>query len=137
MIATIALTSALITILACLTCLASNRKRRSELLMTTNQLGRLEQDLHELSRDLDTATERATHQARRIAWLESRVHPGKQLEALHAPETSFDKGRPPMTERRHRVLTLARRGQAAETIAATLNMAQGEVELIIGLSKAA
>jgi DNA-binding NarL/FixJ family response regulator len=137
MIAIIALTSALLAILTCVSCLASNRKRRGELLTTTKQLGRLEHDLFELSRDLDTATERATHQARRIAWLESRVHPGKQLEALHTPEISFDKGRPPMTERRHRVLTLARRGQAVEAIAATLNMAQGEVELIIGLSKAA
>jgi hypothetical protein len=137
MIAIIALASALVATLACLSCLASNRKRRAELRITTNQLGRLEQDLYELNRDLDTTTERATDQARRIAWLESRLHPGKHLEALHTPEASFDKGRPPMTERRHRVLTLARRGQAVETIAATLNMAQGEVELIIGLSQAA
>jgi DNA-binding NarL/FixJ family response regulator len=137
MIAIIAFASALVAILTCFSCLASNRKRRAELRSTTDQLGRLEHDLYELSRDFDTATERATHQARRIAWLESRVHPGKQLEALHTPETSFDKGRSPITERRHRVLTLARRGQAAEAIAATLNMAQGEVELIIGLSKAA
>jgi DNA-binding NarL/FixJ family response regulator len=137
MIAIIALASALVAILACLSCLASNRKRRAELKITADQLGQLEHDLNELSRDLDTATERATHHARRIAWLESRVHPGKQLEALNTPEASFDKGRSPITERRHRVLTLARRGQAAETIAATLNMAQGEVELIIGLSKAA
>jgi hypothetical protein len=42
-----------------------------------------------------------------------------------------------MTERRHRVLSLARRGYDVNTIATMLNELPGEVELIIGLSKAA
>jgi hypothetical protein len=138
MAAIVALASAFIAIMACVASLVSNHRRRSGLKKFTEQLLNLERQIDGLNRDLDTATERATHQARRIAWLESRVRPGKQFEELRNPESSIEaKGRPPITERRHRVLTLAQRGQAAEAIAATLNMAQGEVELIIGLSKAA
>jgi hypothetical protein len=39
-----------------------------------------------------------------------------------------------MTERRHRVLALARRGLDAMSIAETLGVPYGEVELIISLS---
>ena len=42
-----------------------------------------------------------------------------------------------MTERRHRVIALASRGQNAEAIATTLGIMPGEVELIIRLNQAA
>ncbi len=107
-------------------------------------LGRLasaENDLLELSRDLDSATVRANDQARRIAWLETRVRPARTIVSA-APSNIIESApaqpsKPNITERRHRVLTLVRRGQTAGAIASTLNMTVGEVELIIGLSRAA
>ncbi|MDX2030107.1 MAG: hypothetical protein SF339_05535 [Blastocatellia bacterium] len=76
----------------------------------------------------------ASDQARRVASLESRL-PRKRLGAL--PE-SADKPKSPaeasITERRHRVLALSRRGMSAELIAQTLGVPHGEVELIISLN---
>ncbi|WP_352430663.1 hypothetical protein [Pyrinomonas sp.] len=45
--------------------------------------------------------------------------------------------KPSLTERRYRVLRLARRGLDARAISSMLNIPHGEVELIIGLSRAA
>ena len=42
-----------------------------------------------------------------------------------------------MTERRHRVINLANRGKNAESIAASLGLFRGEVELILSLDRAA
>ena len=78
-------------------------------------------------------------QARRIAWLESRVR-GPVTAPAEEPvaEPSADvPAKPSITERRHRVLRLAQRGQDAKQIAATLGMNYGEVELMIGLHTAA
>lgn len=86
----------------------------------------------ELSRAIDDQT-------RRLAWLESRMK-GGMAGARPAPvpePVSETPAKPTMTERRHRVLALAQRGQDAETIATMLNMPRGEVELIIDLNRAA
>src|SRR5205085_12038098 len=75
-------------------------------------------------------------QARRIAWLESKVRQGKQGSPV-ADSDPKATAQTSMTERRHRVLSLSRRGLDAMSIAETLGVPYGEVELIISLSVAA
>lgn len=112
-----------------------------------------ETDLTELRGALEAATLRAADLARRVAWLESRARPAARRPR---PEESFGQPRvgdearrerddaaatradfrpAGVTERRHRVLTLARRGMRGAAIAETLGMPHGEVELIINLGR--
>jgi hypothetical protein len=90
----------------------------------------------EFSRDLDTLSRKAGEQGRRIAWLEARARGGREQPVAVEMVTGAN-SKPNMTERRHRVRSLARRGQDAQTIAHTLGMPYGEVELMINLLKAA
>lgn len=117
-------------------------RQRGETKRLRERAETVERDLQDFNRDLDTMTRRANDQARRIAWLESRVRSGRVLSAVPAAEDAeraepSTTKRPTITERRHRVLTLSRRGQNPPAIADTLNMTLGEVELIIGMSKVA
>ncbi len=78
--------------------------------------------------------ELSAEQARRSAWLELHLH---QSRAGAGPLNSTKPGGgnvTSMTERRHRVLVLARRGMNAELIAETLSVPKGEVELMISLN---
>jgi low affinity Fe/Cu permease len=95
-----------------------------------------ENSQEEFSRDLDTLSRRAGEQGRRIAWLETRARTGRE-QPVAAEMVIGATSKPNMTERRHRVRSLARRGQDALTIAQTLGMPYGEVELMINLLKAA
>jgi len=112
---------------------ASRRQKRGWI--ETSQ--RFDEEIAGLSRDLDTASKQAGEHVRRIAWLEARARstqpqaPKPQVEAAPKPQ------RVSITERRHRVMSLARRGQDIDTIAHILGMNQGEVELMLNLSKAA
>jgi C4-dicarboxylate-specific signal transduction histidine kinase len=76
--------------------------------------------------------------ARKIAWLETRVRKpqplGEEIGETEAP-SARDVQKSGITERRHRVLKLASLGQDAATIAATLGMMSGEVELIVKLGQ--
>lgn len=87
---------------------------------------------------LKKESERSLDQARRIAWLESRVRQPKQVkeetsvEEIPAPQVLKSN----ITERRHRVLALYAKGNSPETIASTLGMMPGEVELIVKLNQA-
>ena len=86
---------------------------------------------------LESATTQAADQARRLAWLESRVRPNTVLQEQESKKTLVPAGNLTVTERRHRVLSLARRGMSVNTIAAMLGEMPGEIELIINLSRAA
>ena len=87
---------------------------------------------------LEKSTQRLSDQSRRIAWLETRVRQPKSKSDEVLDETVLiETPKANMTERRHRVITLASRGQNAETIAAALGLLTGEVELIINLNRAA
>ena len=99
--------------------------------------GDFENSLAEFSRDLDTLSQKAGEQARKIAWLETRARSGRNDLPVVAEMVTGTNPKPNITERRHRVLSLARRGQDAQTIARTLGMPDGEVELMINLLKAA
>lgn len=101
-----------------------------------------EHEVEQLSRDLDKAAQRANESARRLAWLESRrggaAVAASEAETLAAETTSEPVNeKTSMTERRHRVLSLARRGLDAKDISSTLGVPHGEVDLIIELSKVA
>jgi hypothetical protein len=106
-------------------------------------LGQQGDDLDELvskNREmLKKESDRSLDQARRIAWLESRIRqPKKEVKEEAAseeiPATQILKS--PITERRHRVLALYAKGQSPETIASTLGMMPGEVELMVKLNHA-
>ena len=89
------------------------------------------------SRDLDTLSQKAGEQARKIAWLEARARSGRKEQPAVAEMVAEASPKPNITERRHWVLSLARRGKDVQTIAHTLGMPYGEVELMINLLKAA
>ena len=99
--------------------------------------GDFEDSLSAFSRDLDTLSRKGGEQSRRIAWLETRVRSGRNEPPAVDEVVTGANSKPNITERRHRVLSLARRGQDAQTIAQTLGIPHGEVELMINLLKAA
>jgi DNA-binding NarL/FixJ family response regulator len=112
-------------------------KRRSAGKESVTLSANFEDQLVVLRRDLEAAMQRANEQARRVAWLEAKVRasvPVPDDAIIDGPATPAE---PSMTERRHRVLSLARRGLDVNSIATMLGEMHGEVELIIGLSKAA
>lgn len=114
----------------------ANRARRT----ATKSLeitAELAQRLAEAERKSEEVTHLRADQARRIAWLESRVRQGKQNGGQATAPDLKATAQTSMTERRHRVLSLARRGLDSMSIAGTLGMPYGEVELIMSLSVAA
>lgn len=93
---------------------------------------------------LEQQVERLLHQqanhSPRLDWLETRVRTeelNRNARRAEEEELPTDPARLSITERRYRVLTLAKRGLEAEQIAATLGVPHGEVELIISLNAAA
>jgi len=137
MILTAEMASTSLALVSFLTSLVLFRKAR-RLSQSCNILEtRLEEELTALSSDLDTVSRKAGEHGRRVAWLESRVR-SPRTETRTTEETiTLSQQKPTITERRHRVLSLARRGQDAQTIARTLGMPHGEVELMINLGRAA
>jgi hypothetical protein len=121
-------------------CVIKNRKNSRLIEALVNQLEEIENELAENSNLLEDGKIRAEDQARRIAWLETRIRkPAKVKKDILSQEvlTLNSEKQPNMTECRHRVLSLASNGQDAETIASTLGMLKGEVELIINLGRGA
>ncbi len=106
-----------------------------------------EGELTSVKQQLSRASQFAAEQTRRIAWLENNRQEGARraqpVEAAVSAPSSFTlpqaqaTARLSMTERRHRVLSLARRGLDVGLIATSLGLPHGEVELIIELNKAA
>jgi DNA-binding NarL/FixJ family response regulator len=114
--------------------------KRTKILARTlsYQESRVDQEMAAISGDLDTVSQKAGEYARRVAWLETRVrHTQVEPKPAAEPVAATTNAKPTITERRHRVLTLARRGQDPQTIARTLGMPHGEVELMINLGRAA
>jgi len=124
---------------------ASYRNCRETLECTGRQIENLETILAETRQMREADELKIKDQARRIAWLETRIRQPKavkeiaeriefvpELPLFNAPETAAKSN---ITERRHRILTLAARGQTIETIASTLGMMTGEVQLVINLNR--
>ena len=72
-----------------------------------------------------------------LAWLEGRVRSTPVTAEPQLAESPAAIGKLNATERRHRVLSLARHGQDSGMIATVLGMPRGEVELILDLFRAA
>ncbi len=118
-------------------------KAKSEAKRTLAVALQMEKEIEQLSLDLDKASKRDNDAARRIAWLEARAKTGAAsdsempTDATAASSDITNSAKPSITERRHRVLSLARRGLDSKDISSTLGVPHGEVDLIIGLSKVA
>jgi DNA-binding NarL/FixJ family response regulator len=93
-----------------------------------------EQELSQLSADLDTASNRAAAFERRLTPLELIAKAKRNSEQT---DVVAEGKKLSITERRHRVIALWRRGQNVQSIARTLNMPDGEVELMISITRAA
>lgn len=91
-------------------------------------------ELSALSADLDTVSQKAGEATRKLALLETRMQ--KQTLEIVQPEVA-PSAKLNITERRHRVLSLWRRGLNTQSIASRLGLPLGEVELMIDLEKAA
>lgn len=119
-----------------LVCYKKQIKQRELLEFSAGQIEDLEETLAKNKESLETNAQRVAEQSRRIAWLETRVRQTKPSSDEVFDDTPPDEAlKMNITERRHRVITLASRGQDAKTIAATLGMLPGEVELIINLNR--
>lgn len=121
-----------------LRCATKLRNHRHLLEFTEKQIENLEDSLARHKDALDANLQRVSEQSRRIAWLETRIRqPKVSSEEILEDEMPGELPRLNITERRHRVMALAGRGQNAEMIATTLGMLPGEVELIINLNQVA
>jgi hypothetical protein len=119
-------------------CYNNSRRHRGMLEFLAVQNDELGQALAASNQTAEINAARLSDQSRRIAWLETRVRQPKLAKDEVLDDTFSDAAaRPTMTERRHRVLTLASRGQDSQKIASTLGMMSGEVELIINLNRVA
>jgi DNA-binding NarL/FixJ family response regulator len=110
---------------------------RADLKRAVSLVADLKEALAGASHEMDTLSQRASDQARRLAWLELRARAMKAEPERLVGSEPIAPAKTNITERRHRVLTLAKRGLSPESIAATLGLPLGEVELIIGLNTAA
>lgn len=123
-------------VLAYAICLTIALKARATARRSLTHASEVESKLAVAIQDLHQLSQRMMEQANHIVWLESRLRANQTedepdfLASLAAPS------KPSITERRHRVLALARHGLDAETIAATIGAPHGEVELIIELNNA-
>lgn len=95
----------------------------------------LENEVKVLGCNLEASIEREGLYINKIAKLQNRSQPKFQIpSSAYKEQTSL---KPNMTEKRHRVLALARYGQDVDTIANTLGLPHGEVELIVNLNSVA
>lgn len=102
-----------------------------------NQIDELQDAIIRTREFHETAHRRDSDQSRRIAWLESKIRkPRPTSDEVLDDSVITEQPKLSMTERRHRVITLASRGKSAEAIAASLGLFKGEVELILNLNKA-
>jgi hypothetical protein len=97
--------------------------------LTRRRLRRLTQEVARMSEDLLQMAELQMEIYRRV----SRDLSDIEDRVLDLTVPSADA--PPALERRHQVLTLARKGVALEEIARRLHIPKGEAELILNLRK--
>jgi DNA-binding NarL/FixJ family response regulator len=119
--------------------LKARAEKQNHLALATEMDGRLATVME----DLEEVSRHAAEQRQRLARLEAResrvpAPPEFAASAFAAPAAhpAAQPAKQSVTERRHRVLKLAERGLDARTIAETLGVPQGEVALIVGLSRA-
>jgi DNA-binding NarL/FixJ family response regulator len=126
----------LLSVLSGLASLACARKLRE--LMHKQQVLATDMDyrFNEVRQNLNALAQHTAAQLQQFAQSQPRPQPppvaAEPAVAVAAAQTAS--ARQSVTERRHRVLTLARRGMDVKAIAQTLGMPHGEVGLIIRMS---
>ena len=120
-----------VTLLATLVLLAKYRGLAQKHAKATADFSK---ELTALSADLDTVSQTAGDASRKAAFLEAKMK--QQTLELVQPEVAAN-AKLNITERRHRVLSLWRRGLNTQSISSRLGLPVGEVELMIDLEKAA
>lgn len=114
------------------------KEMRSLLEFAQKQIDELQDAIARSRESSNAIAQRSTDQARRIAWLETRIRkPRANADEVLDDSILTETPKLSMTERRHRVITLANRGKNPESIAASLGLFKGEVELILSLHQAA
>jgi hypothetical protein len=121
-----------------LLCFRKLHNQRGLLEFTEGQIQDLQDTLSKSRELVETNSQRTAEQSRRVAWLETRVRqPRAANEEILEESILTETPKLTITERRHRVIKLAMRGQSVDAIASALGMLKGEVELIVNLSHAA
>ena len=123
-------------LLTTLIALVKQRKSRRMILADQEQIEELQATVKRLKETIDVNAEHVSEMSRRLVWLDTRIRQPK-LAAEEVIDDSSEAPKLNITERRHRVVTLASRGQSPEAIANTIGMMPGEVELILSLDQAA
>ncbi len=119
-------------------CFFKQRRQAKLLNMADYEVESLTETMAKIKDSFELNSKRLSEQSRHIAWLETRIRQPKLVnDRVLQDESIHETPKATMTERRHRVITLASRGQNASMIAAALGMLQGEVELIMSLNQAA
>lgn len=149
LITLLAFAGILLFVLSGLACFAMARKLREVTHKQQVLATDMDYRLSEIRHNLEAVAQQTTAQFQRLAQSRPQPQPQPQLQAQAqpqlqptAPEYAVAGGataqaagtRQSVTERRHRVLTLSRRGMDVKAIAQTLGMPHGEVALIIRMS---
>ena len=137
-ISLLAFAGILLSVLSGLACFALARKLNE--VTHKHQVLATEMDyrLHEIRHNLDAVAQQTAAQLQRLAQPRPLAQPQPQPSAAEPAgavvAAQAAGARQSVTERRHRVLTLSRRGMDVKAIAQTLGMPHGEVALIIRMS---
>ena len=133
----IAISVGALSLVSTLLCLKKQKTQRRLLEFAEQQIVELQETVAKTRESLETSTQRINEQLRRITWLETRVRQPKLVSDEVIDDTApAETPKLNMTERRHRIIALASRGQHTDAIAATLGMLPGEVDLILNLNRA-
>lgn len=134
LISLLAFAGILLSVLSGLACFALARKlneatHKQQVLATD-----MDYRLNEIRHNLDAVAQQTTAQLQRFAQPRPQPQPSVPAPAIAEAAAQPTGARQSVTERRHRVLTLSRRGLDVKAIAQTLGMPHGEVALIIRMS---
>ncbi len=126
----------LLSVLSGLACFALARKLREVMHKQQVLVTDMDYRLHEIRHNLDAVAQQTTAQLQRITQPRPQAQPQPPASepAVAVAAAQAAGARQSVTERRHRVLTLSRRGMDVKAIAQTLGMPHGEVALIIRMS---
>ena len=106
--------------------------------INSDQIDSIERKLFKQEQLLEESQNLVVEQSHRLARFEKKApRRQKQKETFLDEKIVKRPAKRNIKERRRQVLTLAKRGQDTETIATTLGMLRGEVELIVNLNHGA
>jgi C4-dicarboxylate-specific signal transduction histidine kinase len=125
-----------LSLLVTLVCIARQRKSNRVAAAQQEQIEELQNTLKRTRETIESNAQLQAEMSRRLVWVETKIRQPK-LAAEEVVDDTTEAPKLNITERRHQVVTLASRGQDPQTIASTIGMLPGEVELILSLDQAA